>query len=182
MSSLIIYKTVYGFSKKYALWLSKSLNAKMIDVAKIEDEERADIEVYENIIFVSGVYGLQISIMPFIYDNYNLIKDKKIYVLAVGLHDMTSEYIEILKSKNDMRGAKLYYAKGGWANEDLTLQDKAQVRFLASIRVAMNPHYKYFRKILKENLGKDTDYTDKKYIEPLISDIKKDSSESEEML
>lgn len=182
MSSLIIYKTVYGFSKKYALWLSKTLNAKMIDVEKIEDEERADIEVYENIIFVSGVYGLQISIMPFIYDNYNLIKDKKIYILAVGLHDVASEYIEILKSKNDMRGTKLYYAKGGWANEDLTLQDKAQVRFLASIRGAMDPNYKYFRKILKENLGKDTDYTDKKYIEPLISDIKRDSSESEEML
>lgn len=182
MNSLIIYKTVYGFSKKYALWLSKSLKAKMIDVEKIQDEERADIEAYENIVFVSGVYGLQISIMPFIYDNYNLIKDKKIYILAVGLHDMTSEYIEILKRKNDMRCAKLYYAKGGWANEDLTLQDKAQVRFLASIRGAMDPNYKYFRKILKENLGKDTDYTDKKYIEPLVWDILKESSEIEERL
>lgn len=182
MNSLIIYKTVYGFSKKYALWLSKELGAKMIDVEKIEDEERADIEAYSDIIFISGIYGLQISVMPFIKGNYNLIKGKKIYILAVGLHEDTPEYIEVLKNKNGIKDTKLYYARGGWSEEDLTFQDKAQVRILASIRGAMNPEYKYFRKMLKENLGKSIDYTDKKYIKQLILDVKNDNSESEAVL
>ena len=124
--------------------------------------------------------------------NFNAKKALKQDFTYMGLGFIASGFI-VKSRKEDFRSLRHYfqptfkttwdnYAKGGWANEDLTLQDKAQVRFLASIRVAMNPHYKYFRKILKENLGKDTDYTDKKYIEPLISDIKKDSSESEEML
>lgn len=95
---LVIYKSIYGSTKKYAKWIAEDLNCNVVEVKKVKIK---DLENYKTIIYGGGLYASGISGVSFIKKNYNKLKDKNIIVFTVGLSDTKmKENFESIKNRN----------------------------------------------------------------------------------
>ena len=59
---LIVYKSKYGATEKYAGWLSQETGFDCVDVKHFS---AADLDNYETVIFGSGIYASHISGLSF---------------------------------------------------------------------------------------------------------------------
>jgi flavodoxin len=81
----IIYKTIYGSTKKYAKWLNESVKSDVFEMDSINVDLLKD---YKTIIVMSGTYGGKIPFVSFLKNNWNLVKNKKIIAVALGAAPM----------------------------------------------------------------------------------------------
>ena len=54
MNTIVIYKTKYGATKKYAQWISEELGCEAVDAKKITVD---DILKYDTIVYGGGLYA-----------------------------------------------------------------------------------------------------------------------------
>ena len=95
---IVIYKSIYGSTRKYAKWIGEDLNCDVVEVKKVKIK---DLENYKTIIYGGGLYASGISGASFIKKNYNKLKDKNIMIFTVGLSDpKVKENFERIKYKN----------------------------------------------------------------------------------
>ena len=80
MKTIIVYMTRFGSTKEYAGILAKELKCKAIEASKI-----SELDNYDKIIAMSGVYGGQVPIIKFVNNNWKKIKNKELTIIAVGL-------------------------------------------------------------------------------------------------
>ena len=86
MKSIIIYGSHYGTTKKYADELSKRTNIQSISFKEIKE-----INDYDNIIYLGGIYAGGILGMSKTLRNLNNISSKNIILITVGLADPNDE-------------------------------------------------------------------------------------------
>ena len=77
MKGIIIYKSKYGSTKKYAEWLK---DATGYDCVATKDADTGKLSSYDTIIFMGGVYAKGIACTSFMKKVISRIKDKKIAV------------------------------------------------------------------------------------------------------
>lgn len=80
--TVIIYKTKYNNTKKYAGWLAIKINA---DLYEISDIKSSDLKNYDTIIFGASIENGYIRGVEFIKDNLEKLKNKNVIVFYVGL-------------------------------------------------------------------------------------------------
>lgn len=88
MKTLVLYKTKWGSSKEYAEWLSEDIKS---DIYSVDDFNSNDLNIYERVILFSRTFIGNIEILPFIVNNWSILKEKKVVLVAVGLVDPNSE-------------------------------------------------------------------------------------------
>jgi len=82
MSSIVVvYKSKYGSSEKYAKWIAEALSA---DIFKSNEIKPDKLEAYTTIIYCGGLYVGGILGFSLIKNNYSKLRDKKLIVAAVG--------------------------------------------------------------------------------------------------
>ena len=86
MSNIIIYGSHYGTTKQYAEELSKKTNIQAISYENVKN-----INNYEKIIYLGGLYAGGILGMSKTLRKLNNISNKKIILVTVGLADPTDE-------------------------------------------------------------------------------------------
>ena len=75
MNGIILYKSKYGATKKYAGWLSESTGFSCIET------DKSDIKVisgYDVIILGGGIYASGIAGLSFLKKNIEKLKEKKL--------------------------------------------------------------------------------------------------------
>ena len=80
MKTAIVYKSIYGSTKKYAEWLGKDLRCKVFEMDSFKDFKN-----YEHLIVMSGTYAARMPLTAFLSKNWDLVKNKKITIVAVGM-------------------------------------------------------------------------------------------------
>jgi len=120
MKTLIVYRSMLGSSKNYAIWLGKSLSAKIVKYSEVKNKELAD---YDQIILVGGTYAGWMSLDGFIRKKWDYLKGKKLILADVGLTEKDSP--DTQKSWSKMlpefrEKAKMYKVPGkiGRMNEE----------------------------------------------------------------
>ncbi|NLM49825.1 MAG: flavodoxin [Clostridiaceae bacterium] len=170
---MIVYKTKYQSTKKYAERLSQKLDAPMLEADKIK---LRDIKDYDTVVYLGGAYIGSILGFNFIKKNYTLIKDKKIIVGAVALTSKLYEAKQRLAQHNlteEMKGkVPLYVLRGAVDYSKMNFID----RFLMSLLVKMEKKkdekdWDEDTKALIESYGKSADFTDEKYLEPILKEL-----------
>ena len=81
MNGIILYKSKYGATKKYADWLSASTRFSCVET------DKADIGMvsgYDVIILGGGIYASGIAGLSFFKKNIDKLKDKKLIVFCCG--------------------------------------------------------------------------------------------------
>lgn len=116
MNNIIIYGSHYGTTKQYAEELSKRTNIEAISYQSVKE-----INNYDNIIYLGGLYAGGVLGLSKTIKKLNNISSKKIIIATVGLSDPTDEV-----NKNNIRNniksqipreifekVKIFHLRGG---------------------------------------------------------------------
>lgn len=82
MKKLVIYRSVLGTTKHYAIWLGEALQADVIDFNHINTKT---LNEYNMVIVMSGTYAGKMPLVRFLKDHWTVLQDKKVVVVAVGI-------------------------------------------------------------------------------------------------
>jgi menaquinone-dependent protoporphyrinogen IX oxidase len=172
---LVIYKSKYGSTKRYAQWISDKVKGDLVEISRLKAEE---MEKYDTIIFGGFLHAVGISGVKVITDNFKKIMGKKIIVFAVGCTPERAKDIDKVFSMNfkgEMREKiDCFYLRGAFNYENLDLVDKMMMNALKiKLKRMKDEELDEDAKGLLECYDNPVDWTDIKAIEPIIQCITK---------
>lgn len=171
---IIVYQSKYGATKKYAEWLQVMTNFQCIEISKAVVNEVAQ---YETIILCGGVYASGIAGLSFLKKNIGKLKNKKLAILCVGASPYDEKAFTEIKARNltgDLRDIPLFYGRGAWDESKMKFLDRTLCKMLQKSVVKKDPStYEPWMNALMCAVGQTCDWTDKKYLIPLMDYLKK---------
>lgn len=167
---IILYQSKYGATKKYAEWLRDETGYDCIETTKTRV---VLLQEYDTIILGGGVYASGILGLQFLKKNINHLNTKKLAVFCVGASPYDEKAIHQIREmhfKGALQEIPLFYCRGAWDEEKMTFRDRTLCRMLQKAVAKQNPeNYEPWQKALMCAIGQKCDWTDKKYLEPLIA-------------
>jgi len=124
-NALVIYKSLSGFTKKYAQWIAEELHADLYDSKDFDPAKLAD---YQVIVYGGSLHAVGISGVSIIKNNLPKLSGKKIVVFAVGASPPRENVLDEVKNKNftaeQQQTIKFFYLRGGFDYDQLDLPNK----------------------------------------------------------
>ncbi len=171
---IIVYQSKYGATKKYAEWLQDMTDFRCIQVAKAAAD---DVAQYETVIFCGGIYASGIAGLPFLKKNIEKFKNKKMAILCVGASPYDESAFTEIKEHNltgDLINIPLFYGRGAWNESKMNFIDRTLCKMLQKSVAKKDPStYEPWMKALMCAAGQNCDWTDKKYLAPLLEYLEK---------
>lgn len=171
---IIVYQSKYGATKKYAEWLQVMTNFQYIEISKAVVNEVAQ---YETIILCGGIYASGIAGLSFLKKNIDKLKNKKLAILCVGASPYDEKAFTEIKARNltgDLRDIPLFYGRGAWDESKMKFLDRTLCKMLQKSVVKKDPStYEPWMNAFMCAVGQTCDWTDKKYLIPLMNYLKK---------
>lgn len=166
---IIVYRSKYGGTKKYVDMLREAKDFDAVEVSK------ADVRItaqYNTVILCGGIYASGIAGISFIRKNYEKLKDKRLAVFCVGASPYDENAFNDIKRrnlKNDLKEIQCFYGRGVWDQEKMKFADRTLCRLLQkSISKKDASELEPWEKALMSASGKKCDWTDEKYLKPLL--------------
>jgi len=166
---IVIYKSNYGSTSKYAHFIADELGCEAIKLNNISLEE---LKSYDTIIFGGGIYAFKINGLDFIKNNYNVLKNKNIIVWSTGLLEGKKDYLNSIWKHNlpeiVLDNIKVFYMRGGIDYNRLSIKDKMIIRLFGfKIKHSKNPSED--EKNLLQAIDKPVDFCSKKNVADLVA-------------
>ncbi len=175
MKTIVIYKSKYGSTEKYARWIADDLGCTLKSAKEVSPE---DLISYDTIIYGGGLYAEVINGVSLITKNYDKLKNKNLIVFTTGVTpiDCRGYYDDLVIKKNfreEMKDKiKVYNFLGKMILDELTPVHRIALKNLKKIMSAKkNPSQ--MEKLLIDLCDLNSDLTDKGFIEPLVEYVKK---------
>lgn len=166
---LILYKSKYGATEKYVNILKSKFNC---DVFNLNINQPSDYEEYDIVVLAGGIYASGISIMSFLRRFYDNIRDKKVAIFCVGASPFNEKAFEEIKERNlkeDLKDIPVFYGRGAWDERKMNFIDGVMCKVLNIVIKRKDPNtYEPWMKAFVESNGKQCNWVDEKYLEPLI--------------
>lgn len=169
---IILYQSKYGATKKYVDWLVEETGYDCVPTktAKVEKLQNYDVIILGGGVYASGIAGLQ-----FLKKNIGQLENKKIAVFAVGASPYDEKAIMQAREmhfKDALSNVPSFYCRGAWDEEKMGFGDRTLCKMLQKAVAKQNPdEYEPWQKALMCAVGQKCDWTDKKYLEPLLQFI-----------
>lgn len=171
---IIIYQSKYGATKKYVEWLHKMTGFECVETPKASINE---VMSYEIVLLCGGIYASGIAGLSFLKKNINKLKNKKIAILCVGASPYEENEFAEIRAHNligDLKGIPLFYGRGAWDENKMKFMDRTLCKMLQKSVAKKNPDtYEPWMKALMCAAGQSCDWTDEKYLLPLIDYLEK---------
>ena len=176
MKSIIIYGSHYGTTKKYADELSKRTNIQSISFKEIKE-----INDYDNIIYLGGIYAGGILGMSKTLRSLNNISSKNIILITVGLADPNDE--ENINNIRDnikkqlksevFKKAKIFHLRGGIDYSKLNFAHKTMMNLLYNMVKKLPEEKKSAEdRAMIETYNKKVEFVDFSSLDNIINEIK----------
>lgn len=165
----IIYRSKYGATRTYANWLQQALSCELLENRRLRAGLLAP---YDTVVLCGGIYAGGIAGFSFLRQNITLLQDKKLAVFAVGASPYDEKAIAGLHGQlmqGPLQKIPLFYGRGAWNEKKMSVPDRALCSILQRM-VAKTPADKlepWMAKLLTAS-GQSCDWTDKKYLAPLL--------------
>ena len=128
---VVIYRSVYGYTKTYAEMIAEELTCDLREYSEISPD---DLLSYDTIIYGGGLYAIGINGINLIKKNYDKLKDKHLFVWATGSNPGDPEDLEAVWSHNftdEMRkNIPMFYLRGGFDYNKLNGKHKIMMSLL----------------------------------------------------
>ena len=174
MKGVILYQSKYGATKMYAEWLSEETGFKCIETKKADINE---IITYDTIILGGAIYASGIAGLSFLKKNIRKLAGKKIVVFCCGASPYEEKAIQQIREHNmqgDLSDIPFYYCRGAWNMGAMSFKDRTLCKLLRKSVAKKDPsEYELWEKALMEAGDDKCDWTDKKYLDPIIECIKR---------
>ncbi len=176
MKSLVVYKSKTGYSKKYAEWIARELDA---DLYTADNIRPGQFVAYDTIIFGGGIFAGRINGVDLIKDNLLDLLDKNVIVFATGITEPSPEVeAEIIKqnfSPAEQDQIRFFYFRGGFDYKRLNWAAKLLMRFMRGVFKAKQRKNEPLTPVQSSMLStfeQPQDYTEQQNIAPLILAIR----------
>lgn len=173
MKGIILYKSKYGATQKYAMWLSQKTGFEYIDITN------ADINIvkeFDVIIIGGGIYASSISGISFLKKNIDVLQNKKIIVFCTGASSFDKKAFKQIINYNlgdKFKNIPCFYCRGAWDMDKMNMVDKNLCILLKkAAEKKKEEDYHVWEKALMAIGDNKYDWTDIKYIEPILEEIK----------
>ena len=171
MSGIIIYKSKYGASKKYAEWISEETG---FQIKELSEVTKLDFAKYDTLIFGSGIYMSKLVISDLIEKNHELLTNKNLIAFGVGSCPFNEENIKTIinNSFEYFKDIPFFYCRGIIHVNNMKFMDKVLCKMLQKV-IAKKPPEE--RTLLEDTIATSglelNDWTEKKHIDPIINKI-----------
>ncbi len=170
MSTIVLYKSKYGSTKKYAEWIAEELSCDIKENKGIKPDE---LDGYDTIIYGGGLYAEVIAGVTLITKNLERLSGKKLIVYTTGITplDYRDYYDRLVIYKNFkpemLSKIKVYNFMGKMILKELSPVHRAAIATLKKIMSGKeNPTE--MEKLLIDLCDADGDFTDRNAINDLI--------------
>lgn len=174
MSGIILCRSKYGASKKYADWISEETGFKVIDTKNADIKE---VENYDFVILGGGLYSETIAGIAFLKKNIGALKGKRVIIYCCGASEYDEELIGMVKNKNlkdGLENVPMFYFQGAWDLDSMSLGDRTMCKMFIKMLSKKDPAtLSKSVKMFLDIKDKKCDWTNKEYITPLLDLIKK---------
>ena len=175
MKTLIVYFSQTGFTQKYAEWLAEALDGTTITMKEASKKEDNFFNDFDAIIFGSWLSMEKIAKADWFTSRMDKWKGKKLAIFGVGASPAEYSGIQGILDKvlNDdqKKIAKAFYCVGGLSYEKMSFGSKMLMKtFAAMLKGKKNKTET--DKAMIEHVASSCDFSDKKYIEPIVAYIK----------
>ena len=175
MNKIIIYGSKYGTTEQYAKELSNRLN-----IEAIEYENVNNINDYDTIIYLGGLYAGGVLGMSKTLKKLNDISNKRIFIITIGLADPNDE-LNINQIKNGMKkqlsnelydNAHIYHLRGGINYSKLNAKHKIMMKLVYNKAKNLPEEEKTPEvKAMIETYNKEVYFMDYSTLDSIINDI-----------
>jgi menaquinone-dependent protoporphyrinogen IX oxidase len=166
----VIYKTVYGTTKRYAEWIAEELNASLLEASKVKPKQLAsyDIVVFGGGLYASGIIGVKLVIN-------NPCGCLVVFTVGAATPENT-DYTDILNksfTKDMLSRTRVFHLHGGIDYSKLKPIHKAMMAL-----VKKSVEKKSFNERETDDpeflttYGNKFDFTDKSAISPLVEYVR----------
>ena len=158
MNGIIIYKSKYGATAKYAQWISEALKLPYLETDELDDH---DLDKFDLVILGTSVYVGKMLIKKWLKNNLKELGNKKIYLFVVcgtplEQKEKLNSYVTASVPEEIRNKCDIFFLPGKLKKEELSWPDlfalKMGARLAKSIEVkkAMLTDY---NNVKKENLA-----------------------------
>lgn len=166
---IILYRSKYGATKKYADWLCEQTG---YDCTETSKATLSQVREYDCMILCGGIYASGIAGISFLKKYYKQLDGKKIAVFCVGASPYDEKAFAEIKAHNlkeDLKDIPVFYGRGIWDEERMTFKDRTLCKILQRAVAKKEPDtYEPWMAALMSAIGQKCDWTDKKYLKPLL--------------
>ncbi|MFP4177217.1 MAG: flavodoxin domain-containing protein [Acholeplasmataceae bacterium] len=170
MKGIVLYKSKYGHTLRYATWLSEALDW---ELRELSDFKKKEVGSYESVVFGTGVY---MNRMKGIGRVKRLFRDKPITIFACGGNDGVEEEIERIRTRNLSRDEQdfhaFFYLPGGLDFTRVKGPMGWMMR-LSSRMIEKKKNRTQEEEDFLKGFNDPTDLVDRKHIEPILDHIRK---------
>lgn len=170
---IILYQSKYGATRQYADWLQTETG---FDLLKTKYANLKQLDEYDTIILGGGVYASGIAGLSFLKKNITKLVNKKILVFCAGASpydEAAISQIRKLHFKDGLSDVPLVYCRGAWDEGAMTFKDRTLCKILQKAVSKKEPAtYEVWEKALMCAAGHKCNWTDKKYLEPIMDWLK----------
>jgi menaquinone-dependent protoporphyrinogen IX oxidase len=165
MKGIVLYKTSCGSTKEYAEWISEDTGFEAHPIEKAGD---LPLDSYDTIIVGGYVMASKIVIGRWVASNWDRIKEKNVVAFSTSgakpNPEVKKEFLE--KSFPPEIGDSIEYfpMHGRRRQKDLSVMGKTMM-WIAKTFIAKDAQE-------KEDMSKDFDGIDRKYVTPLVEYVK----------
>ncbi len=174
MSTIVVYHSISGYSKRYAEWISGELQCDLLNVKDASIKHLAD---YDTIIYGAGIHMSGIDNIKFITKNLDKLRGKRIVVFATGMSPYGDKVMGEIKNKNftsdDLEHIKLFYLKGGFNYEKLNFKYRMMMKMVKGM-MAKKPEAERTpdEQNLLDSIENPTDFASMDDIKPIIEYVR----------
>lgn len=169
-STLILYKSKYGATEKYARMLQKELSCDIRQNSRITP---TDLAPYTTIILMGGIYAGGIAGLSTFKKNQEALSSKKTAIFCVGASPLDASALDQIRQvnlKGSLQEIPLFYGRGAWDESVMTFKDRMLCKLLQKAVAKKEPaDMEPWMKELFSAIGKKCDWTDKSYLKPLLT-------------
>lgn len=176
--AIVIFESRYGFTKRYAEWISEALACPL---AERKDFRPQDFVKYDIIIYGGGLYAGGVSGIRLITGNWDLLSLKKTVLFTCGAADPNHpdnvshihEALSRVLTEEMMDSIKFFHLRSGIDYQRLHFVHRAMMSMLYRMLLKKpDSQLSGEDRQLLATYGKKTDFTDRKSIQPLIDYIR----------
>jgi menaquinone-dependent protoporphyrinogen IX oxidase len=170
MKAIVLYRSISGFTKKYAQWIAEELGADLFDCREVKPDA---FSAYGLVIFGGSLHAVGINGIDIITRNLGALAGKKVIVFATGAsparEDIPEEVLAANFPEEQRKLLRFFYLRGGFDFGKLDLPNKALMTLLKwKLLMKKSEDREPDEKGMLAAFAKSMDFTKKESIRPLV--------------
>jgi menaquinone-dependent protoporphyrinogen IX oxidase len=81
MTTLIVYRSFLGTSKKYARWLHEAIPSDLLEFKRANSEV---LKAYDAVVIICGIYATRLSLAGYLGQNWAVLQGKQVAFVSVA--------------------------------------------------------------------------------------------------